>query len=179
LKHAIEVKLSHESRLRHEVVAERVFDEFERELNSVLKSEIERPSSAYDAPTDPSLWAPFVLGYFMGSPEHHRATFAPRLDDSNRSVLDVAARNLVGEIRDETAATSRSRPTAPVPPIASVTLPLGTEKEERIFAPASPRATQKPKSGADVINQLNRGAEQRRAVGAKKAKTDPMLDYGY
>jgi hypothetical protein len=58
-------RLEHQRELRHRVVAERIFDELERELTAHLVAESERPSSAYDSPsTRVDGWAPFVVGYF-------------------------------------------------------------------------------------------------------------------
>jgi hypothetical protein len=60
-----ESRLEAQRQLRHQIVAERVFDEMERELGLLLASERERPSAAYDAPPRAqSAWAPFVVGYF-------------------------------------------------------------------------------------------------------------------
>src|SRR5690349_6800907 len=61
-------RLDRQRELRHEVVAERIFDELERELTAHLIMESERPSEAYDAlSTSPDAWAPFVVGYFTVS----------------------------------------------------------------------------------------------------------------
>jgi hypothetical protein len=61
-------RLEHQRELRHRVVAERIFDELERELTAHLVLESARPSSAYDAAqTTPEAWAPFVVGYFTVS----------------------------------------------------------------------------------------------------------------
>lgn len=59
-------RLEEQRRLKHEVVAERIFDELERELAALLERERERSSDAYAATnTRPSSWAPFVVGYFV------------------------------------------------------------------------------------------------------------------
>ena len=60
---AMDDRVQAQRRLRHEVVAERIFDELERELTLVLESEALRPSSAYEAATRIEAWAPFVVGY--------------------------------------------------------------------------------------------------------------------
>ncbi|HKP60476.1 MAG TPA: HAMP domain-containing sensor histidine kinase [Polyangiales bacterium] len=52
---------------RYKAVADRIFDELERELTGFLRREEERPASAYDAGQGVMLAAPeaaFVLGYF-------------------------------------------------------------------------------------------------------------------
>ena len=60
-----EARFDAQRRLRHEIVAERIFDEMERELTTLLEVENDRPSSAYESDdTHPSSWSPFVVGYF-------------------------------------------------------------------------------------------------------------------
>ena len=54
---------------RYKAVAERIFDEMERELTEALKREDERPSRDYDlSGAQPRSDLPFVLGYFERSP---------------------------------------------------------------------------------------------------------------
>jgi len=58
-------RLEEQRLLRHRMVAERVFDEAEREIGSLLQHEAKRPSAAYDAlNTDPERWSSFVVGYY-------------------------------------------------------------------------------------------------------------------
>ena len=54
---------------RYKAVAERIFDEMERELTEALKREDERPTQDYDLSGDQALSdLPFVLGHFERSP---------------------------------------------------------------------------------------------------------------
>lgn len=64
-------RLERERQLRHDVVAERMFDELERELSAHLERESARPSVAYEASSDVATWAPFVLGYFTVDDGYH------------------------------------------------------------------------------------------------------------
>lgn len=65
LVRAAEVRFETQRQLRHEMVAERIFDEMETELTALLERESQRPSSAYDVVhTRVESWAPFVVGYF-------------------------------------------------------------------------------------------------------------------
>ena len=62
-------RLDAQRKLRHSMVAERVFDEAERELGNLLEHEVQRPASAYDATdTDPKRWSPFVVAYYRRDP---------------------------------------------------------------------------------------------------------------
>ena len=72
LLRSVDARLEAQRRLRHELVAERIFDEMERELTGLLQRESARPSAAYaDTGTHAANWAPFVVGYFTR--DTHRA----------------------------------------------------------------------------------------------------------
>jgi signal transduction histidine kinase len=62
-----------ERRMRHEVVAERLFDEMERALSDLLAREEARPVEAYGnggaVPLAPAADQPFVIGWFEIDPE--------------------------------------------------------------------------------------------------------------
>ena len=65
-------RLSEQRSLRQQMVAERVFDEAEREISGLLQHEAERDGSAYDAEdSDPQRWSSFVVGYYRRDPELH------------------------------------------------------------------------------------------------------------
>jgi hypothetical protein len=58
-------RLEEQRKLKHQVVAERIFDEMERELAALLEHERARPTSAYGTTqTRVESWDPFVVGYF-------------------------------------------------------------------------------------------------------------------
>ena len=86
------VSLANERELRHQIVAERIFDEMERELTALVRREEERPFEHYRSyyvsePSGASIRSPladppdepFVLDYFLESPDGTLTT--PRLDD--------------------------------------------------------------------------------------------------
>lgn len=65
LLHSSISRLEQQRLLRHRMVAERVFDETEREISSLLQHEAERPSAAYETTdTDPHRWSRFIVGYY-------------------------------------------------------------------------------------------------------------------
>jgi len=130
-------RLEEQRLFRHRVVAERVFDEAERELSSLLQHEAERPAAAYDAvDTDPARWGRFVVGYYRRDPAlvivaAHRlgAARAGRVRDAVRrmqTVLDAGGQQ-------------------PRPPIAD------EDPDEEPIATRSP----------DVLRQLNRSVKVR------------------
>lgn len=87
-------RLDEQRQLRHQMVAERVFDEAEREIGSLLRHEAQRPSSAYDASdTDPRRWSPFIVGYYRRDASVH-VLAEQRLDGKRAQRLRDAVRRL-------------------------------------------------------------------------------------
>ena len=85
-------RLEEQRKLKHEVVAERVFDEMERELIALLERERSRSSDAYAATnTRPESWAPFVVGYFVHDAGGTRVTAAELLTDEREQMVTSAA----------------------------------------------------------------------------------------
>ena len=77
---AAEDRLEEQRKLRHEIVAERIFDEMERELSTLLANEASRSSSAYDArDTQVGSWSPFVVGYFTSDGQRTHLVAAEQL----------------------------------------------------------------------------------------------------
>jgi len=110
LLHSIEQRLETQRRLRQEVVAERIFDELERELTHVLEREAARQSAAYDdASTHANAWEPFVVGYFKQEQGDTVLLAANELDAERRKRLswalsastDVAFDPRAGAARDD------------------------------------------------------------------------------
>ncbi len=60
---SVEARLEAQRRLRHEVVAERIFDELERELTSVLVQESTRVQQPDTGSSANAAWPEFVVGY--------------------------------------------------------------------------------------------------------------------
>lgn len=88
--------LEQEEAGRYKAVAERIFDEMERELTEALKREDERPSQDYalDA-AQPLSDLPFVLGHFERSPERGlRHTPFAREADAVQRALDEGSLSL-------------------------------------------------------------------------------------
>jgi signal transduction histidine kinase len=136
LSHSALSRLEQQRSLRQRTVAERVFDEVEREIGTVLQHEAERPSAAYyPKTTDPSRWARFVIGYYRRDPE-----------------LSLVAEESLGT---ERAALLRAL-------IAGAELPLSAARAQREAEREKPRSRIEPKSSPsgtspDVLRRLNRG----------------------
>jgi signal transduction histidine kinase len=126
LLHSSVSRLEQQRALRHHMVAERVFDEAEREISSLLQHEAERPSAAYDATdTDPQRWSRFIVGYYLRDPElrvlAHDKLEPARLERLRNAVVHAQATldaTRVGQVepeRDEPEGTERasSQPSSP------------------------------------------------------------------
>ena len=149
LAHSVNERLEAQRRLRHEVVAERIFDELERELTAVLSREFTRPSAAYDAASiDPGATAPYVIAYFTSS-------------EGGRKVLGASAPEGDGELRARWALDAWARRTGGGTSGAS-----GIISSPPAPAPAQP-APATPRSSPEILKKLNRGERER------------SIDFGY
>ena len=154
LVRSAQARLEEQRRLRHEIVAERIFDEMERELGELLERERLRPSSAYAAvDTDPLTWAPFVVGYFTHDKDAAHVTARDQLVGARaervRAVADsawqrwAAAHAPAIRVPDDQAkravsdASDAAKAAAPAPSYA-----LSNQQEE-------------------VLRKLNRGSQKR------------------
>ena len=80
LLRSVDSRLEAQRRLRHELVAERIFDEMEGELTALLSREEGRPSDAYvGVGTRVENWAPFVVGYFTRDARGAQIVAKPQL----------------------------------------------------------------------------------------------------
>jgi hypothetical protein len=146
-----EARLEEQRRLRHEIVAERIFDEMERDLSTLLEAERSRPSSAYDAPsTRVAAWAPFVVGYFTRDRQGLRLLAPDQL---------AAARAL--RLQGALATLDRGLPSEP---------------EAQRPAPAA-EATQSEKNQQELLRQLNRGRKLHKRAPATSVqdREDPLM----
>jgi len=169
LSRSVEERLEAQRRLRHEIVAERIFDEMEGELTALLRAERARPSSAYDTTqTRVDSWAPFVVGYFT----------------HDGQLLHLPARGQLGETRAarvEGAALAVLPKLQPPPPskVAIEVVPEKDLKQEleplleqapqpsQQLEPPSERSRAEPRTAKvdnrqdAVLRQLNRAAKKR------------------
>jgi len=185
-----------ERRMRHQTVAERLFDEMERALSDVLTREEERPIDQYrfasagpdhagppvrsplaDAPE----W-PFVVGYFQIDPDGSLHTpHRPRPGDPTAAAHDwnpsPEMRAAIAEIERTVgpawAAGTRIQERVAAPaeqlPGSTLELPAGpAEAAKREAAP--PRVAKRAAPSVyDALRALNTGVEQREARQAKDA----------
>lgn len=160
-------RIAHQRKLRHDVVAERIFDELERELTVYLSSESARPSAAYDVTrSDPSQWAPFVVGYFTVDQGYRvvgraqlESTRVARIERSLSSVWPAPAR-----------ATVASESTSDLMPVQTK---RSDDKATSELAP--PVAERTPETGSEVLKRLNR-AGQERSRPRRKSPSPSSLD---
>jgi signal transduction histidine kinase len=146
LLHSALSRLEEQRNLRQRTVAERVFDEVEREIGTVLQHEAERPSDAYDAgdKTDPSRWSRFIIGYYRRDPGLQLVA-ETSLGEERATRLRSLAQTLEPQL---TAARDRLAEQAPSSEIHTTT---------QAAAQPSPSAAESP----DVLRRLNRGVRVR------------------
>lgn len=177
--HSVNERVEAQRRLRHQVVAERIFDELERELTAVLELESERPSAAYDAGnTNADAWAPFVVGYFKtsdgGATELVAAT---QLHPARRERL---RRSLARWTHDELDQRERQAEPEPAPPGAAPTRLAPSPGPALAPAPVkAPARSPASKTSPEILRQLNRAREVRSKAQKKQGASDPLKDYGY
>jgi signal transduction histidine kinase len=133
-------RLEDQRRLRQQMVAERVFDEAEREISSLLQHEAERDGSAYDAEdTDPERWSPFVVGYYRRDPELHLIA-----EDRIGAARSMRVRTAIEGVRSALDAPANA-------PIAQGAQAANQRTRDLAAQPSSP----------DVLRQLNRSVKVR------------------
>lgn len=111
LLRSVDERLEAQRRLRHQLVAERIFDEMERELTSLLQRENARPSAAYaDSGTRVQNWAPFVVGYFTRDAHSAQIIAKDQLPPERRERLEAALNIGKGLLRPAAASASESAP---------------------------------------------------------------------
>lgn len=171
--YSVNERVEAQRRLRHQVVAERIFDELERELTAVLELESERTSAAYDAyDTDVDAWAPFIVGYFKNRAGATELVAATQLHPTRRDRLLRALARWTH--RESNVHGSLGEPQHMPPPSE----PKGASRPS--LAPARP-AQKAPasKTSPEILRQLNRGQEQRSKGQKKKSESDPLRDFAY
>jgi hypothetical protein len=140
-------RLARQRELRHRVVAERIFDELERELTAHLVLESERPSSAYDEDTSPEAWAPFVVGYFTVA-DGYRVVAREQLEAPRVARLERALSSVwPGPAGVPERAEPQPAPVADRP-----------DKQRDLAAAPADKAVQ---SSPEVMRRLNRAKEER------------------
>jgi len=163
---AVDERIEAQRRLRHEVVAERIFDELERELTALLDAESARPSAAYDEPTRVEAWAPYVVGYFKLGADGVELLARDQLDPARRARLTAA----LGTLLD-----AKGQPPEPGEELGATLVPTTSLP----VSPARQKAFE-PKSSPDVLQKLNRSQEERLRSNVSRRpskKLDPMQRY--
>jgi signal transduction histidine kinase len=137
-------RLAEQRNLRQRTVAERVFDEVEREIGTVLQHEAERPSQAYDPiETDPSRWSRFIVGYYRRDPGLQLVAEAS-LGDSRAAHMRALVQSVEAQLSAASARLERERE-------------RGELQAARTLPDPSPSAPESP----DVLRRLNRGVRVR------------------
>lgn len=161
-----------EQELRHQILADRVFDEMERELSSFLRREEERPVQHYQNAPGSSILSPkpedFVMGYFQIEPEGSVTTPYIRDGDSVERIHNLVMASW--EIKERNASASDV-----LKQIPGTTVPLPQRKDDIAKAKAyEPDPSQNEQSIA-ALNTLNRAAEERQQRTTKNVQDYNVL----
>lgn len=192
LARSMEARLEAQRRLRHEIVAERIFDEMERELTSLLEIESARPTEAYSAAsTRVERWAPFVVGYYTRDAAGVHIVAQSQIDGTRAARLwralgpDALAKEQVEG--SETPALGGAEDARERKDLEEVAPSVALEDKNQ--APSATAAPTKSKAAADkaltgrapaaaILKQLNRGGDEREKVQRKleSKRRDTMDD---
>jgi signal transduction histidine kinase len=164
--------------MRHQVVAERIFDEMERGLSRLIDVEESRPLERGESEL-PTSQFPFVIGHFQIDPEGVIRIVSVQPDRQNarnevsRSVESYWRGGRPSARKDEPAPSQLPGTTLNVAPV---------DKDQRAPAPAEPEAkarlaAPRPEvdSAFDALRSLNKGAEERTARQRMAMESD---EYG-
>jgi hypothetical protein len=169
LVRAASARLEEQRRLKHEVVAERIFDEMERELAALLERERARSSDAYAATnTRPETWAPFVVGYFVSDRGGARVTAGDLLTAQRAAAVSSAA-----QLAWQAWSPAHEAPASGADSLAQgeVAAPAAKSNDELLLNPYSKQEA--------VLRKLNRSAQPKRRAPApdkdKGKKIDDLL----
>lgn len=189
LTYAMHKRLAAAERDREEMVALRVFDELEREINAFLETENQRGPYQSLAQTNPELWAPFVVGYFkLGAEEELVAADGATSENRRRMIWSLEKlRDNLGQPAPNVPVQVHTPAPPSVPAPATMTeskrgaAPMRLEQDKRESEGAAVQS-QEAASGAKIIDSLNRAPERRKQQAAPKAaapagKADPFTDY--
>jgi hypothetical protein len=160
LLRSVDARLEAQRRLRHELVAERIFDEMEGELSALLAREDARPSAAYAATsTRVENWAPFVVGYFTRDAHGVQIVAKPQLEAARVSRLEATLRAAAG--RDGEQAAKGAAPSDAAAPASRAAKKLAAELGEA-------------QSAAGELEEA-RQAEAAKAAGAASSTSSDNL----
>lgn len=156
-----------ERQMRHQALAERVFDEMERALSRLLEDEEKRPIEQYAGNVaGPTL--PFVIGHFqVDASGNVRAASAPQPERNNEELEQA----VVGYLR-RPGADVGAREGAPAQ-MPGTTLELGKSKQAaEPKAEADVAAAGKEVSAFDALRSLNKAVSERADRQRKAASSD-------
>jgi signal transduction histidine kinase len=147
-----------ERQMRHQAVAERVFDEMERALSELLAREEERPFDQYgvDVPTPAP---PFVIGHFQIDPDGSIHTTEPAAAGAQRATTAEIERTIAAFWRAGSAAAG-PRP-AGESQLPGTTIEVGVPPVPTAAEARERSAAKREDSAFDALRSLNKGALQR------------------
>ena len=150
-----------ERAMRHQTLAERVFDEMERGLSRLLEREEQRPFDQYAVDVQPSAFR-FVTGYFQTDPDGSiHAVAAQRANEA----AAVEIERIVGAYWRAGRGTTSGRGSA-MPQSAGTTIQIGTGAPPTTTAvaaapPLRDQPAEKDVSAFAALRSLNKAVQER------------------
>jgi signal transduction histidine kinase len=172
-----------ERQMRHQAIAERVFDEMERALSRLLEEEEARPFEGYGADGHTAA-LPFVVGHFQINPDGSIRGLPARASEGTGAMAPQAASRAQAkdEIERTVAGYWRSdRDRAGARAVAPAQLPGTTVPLGEGLVPLAPRAAtesrgklaaKKEPSAFDALRALNKGVIERQRKAADYDQRD-------
>jgi hypothetical protein len=170
----VEARLDAQRRLRHEVVADRIFDELERELTSVLAQSSQQARLAPGQRPAAESWPPFVVGYVQRTKDGNQLFTRSGSGASDADRLRLAADGIVAKVGPVVTpplapgglgAAAPSAIAEPVPIMRAAPGSFMSAPRPANFNGPGPASAAKIRPGqasqSDVLNKLNRAHEQR------------------
>lgn len=164
-----------ESTVRHEAVADRIFDEMERSLSDFLLREESRPATDYapvsldpESAAEPSEGTelrraafansdePFIVGWFNLDSSGHARTLSVRPDDARR--VAKAVREALGPRARLERVELFAEPSLPAP---GRTRPFKKDRRDQAEAAVTDEEAEVESSAYDVFQSLNRAQRLR------------------
>jgi len=183
LTYAMHKRLIAAQRDREEMVALRVFDELEREINAFLATENQRAPYQSFQQTNPELWAPFVVGYFkQDGGEEFVAADGATSENKRRMTWSL---HQLSERMGRPASAAPVHVQAALPQAARATRDAAQTlmlRQDETKKKQEQLPSQDADSGSKIIDSLNRAPEQRKQQASPKSsapsgKVDPFSDY--
>jgi signal transduction histidine kinase len=166
-----------ERQMRHQALAERVFDEMERSLSRLLDSEEQRPFEQYTLEAQPPAF-PFVVGYFQVEPDGNIHASPVSSSGAQPGGQGLAAAVDIERIVGAHWSKGKTAANSPQAQLPGTTVEVGTNaRAPRPKTEAAQQLAAKNEVSAfDALRSLNKGVQERALRQKQTAEYAPSRD---